>query len=143
MPNHNPTRKQPNTHKTGSGGVRSVRDAYALMYREQALFGGAYLLLNATASVGSASGGPESAEADAPLVHLRHMPRGGGGNISFGGGGSSDNGGPWAVLVPAAEANAFLEQLARDGALAARVAAVLVDDTGARLRGFRAVKVDI
>lgn len=103
---------------SGVKDAKTVRDVYNLMYREQQRVGGAYLLLNATGSIGSA-GPPDGRDADAPLIHLRDLPEDPGGAA----------GGEWVVLVPVKDSNAFLQRLAADGALNTRVAGVLVDDS--------------
>ena len=162
-----PAPNAPPPPRAGAAGVRTVRDVYELMYRDQKQHGGAYLLLNASGAVGSAgapwagrrktrvvpmidacaagapcngegphphprvraclrappAGPPSGADVDAPLIHARRLADAAGG----GGGG----GGPFAVVVPVAESSVFLQQLLVDGGLRQRVAAVLVDDTGA------------
>lgn len=60
----------------------------------------------------------DGSDADGPLVHLRDLPP------------SDQAEGEWVVLVPMAESNAFLEQLAADQRLQSRVKGVLVDDSG-------------
>ncbi|KAI8468238.1 MAG: Nicastrin-domain-containing protein [Monoraphidium minutum] len=101
---------------SGAAEATTVGDVYGLMYREQARSGGAYLLLNATGGAGSA--GAADRDADAPLIHLARLE-----------GAAAPSGGPWAVLAPAAAADAFLARLASEPALQQRVKAVLVDDT--------------
>ena len=96
------------------------------MYREQRRVGGAYTLLHASGASGS-RGPADGADVDAPLVHASRVLAA----VDGGGGNDSDAQlpeGAVVALVPAAACNAFLERLAADAALQARVAAALVDD---------------
>ncbi|GBF91523.1 nicastrin [Raphidocelis subcapitata] len=104
---------------SGAPDVKTVRDVYNLMYREQARLGGAYLLLNSTGAVGS-QGPADGSDAEGVLVHARQL--------AGGGAAAPPGGGRWVALVPVAESHALLRRLVSDERFAAAVAGVLVDD---------------